>query len=278
MNIVPTDSTSIYAALSTLVMRDSQVVLVRPNNPPHGIAGFLLDVVEDDGSDLESDITDHYVEDNTAIQDHIALRPETITVTGKVAELVKAAPTARPVAVVPNTLPNVPELTPVLTDAAQAKQDASVASITEADAGVSSSQSLYGYYESLSRQQPGQTKQSYVYGYFYQLWKGRQLFSVETPWGIFENMAIQSMNAKQGPESRSVSEFSITFKKIRTASSITINAGLLTGRAVFGDPSAAAGRAAVQRAPETRVGIAGSQFMSVPQREQFLYQANPPRT
>lgn len=279
MNIIPTDSTSIYSVLSTLVVKDSQVVLVRPGNPPPGIAGFLLDLAEEDTSELESDITDHYVENNTPIQDHIALRPETITVTGRVAELVKSTPKIAPVTSVPDVLPDAPELKPEFTEEQTAQQAQTATTEAEDSAGIDSAQSLFGYYKDQSKQQPGQTKQGYIYNYFYQLWKGRQLFSVETPWGIMENMAIQSASAKQGAESRSVTEFSITFKKIRTARSITVNVGLLTGRIVgqAPDTNAFAGRAQEMAAPEVRSSIIGQVQPSAAQLAEFWAGANPPR-
>jgi hypothetical protein len=49
-------------------------LVVLPN-----IAGFIFDIEGTTQHNLISDITDHYVEDNTAIQDHIALKPLTIT-------------------------------------------------------------------------------------------------------------------------------------------------------------------------------------------------------
>jgi hypothetical protein len=265
MNIVPADSPSIYAALSTLQMQNTLLALVRPNNPPPGIAGFLLDVVDDDGVELESDITDNYTEANTAIQDHIALRPEIVTVTGSVAELVFATQTSKAQSVPPNPLPLVPGLSPTLAPAAAEQQAATIAAAASTQAAASSSQSLYGYYQSKSPQQPNQTKQSLVYGYFYQLYLGRQLFSVETPWGFFTNMAILSLSAKQGAASRSVTDFSITFKKIRVAQSIVIQVGQLAGRAVF------------QQAGTTQNGFAGQQSVSTSQSANFYawMKANP---
>ena len=282
MNLVPTDISSIYDKLGTLSTSESRLALVRPNNPPPGIAGFLFDVVDDDGAELESDITDHYIEDNTAIQDHIALRPETVTVTGRVAELVRSVPVVKSVAEVVNPLPDIPELEPELTPGAEEQEAAEELAAAEDEAGVEASQSLYSYYEANSRQQPGQTKQSYIYGYIYQLWKGRQLFSVETPWGIFENMAILSASAKQGPESRSVSEFTITFKKIRVARTINVLPGLLEQRAVFDQNNAAninflAGRSAFQQAPKVENGIVGQTPFTDAQTLQFNYQINPTR-
>ena len=93
-NIIPSENVGdtfksnfdLIQALSTL----QDLALVRPNNPPEGISGFLFDIVGDESISLESDITDNFVENNMAIQDQIALRPEIVTVHGLVAELTNA--------------------------------------------------------------------------------------------------------------------------------------------------------------------------------------------
>lgn len=47
-----------------------------------GIAGFKFHVPEREQVTFQSDITDHYIEDNTPVQDHIALKPIEITLQG----------------------------------------------------------------------------------------------------------------------------------------------------------------------------------------------------
>jgi hypothetical protein len=264
MNVVPTDSASIFAALNTLVLNEATLAIVRPNNPPRGIAGFIMDVVNDDGVELESDIPDHYVEENIPVQDQIALRPEVITVSGEVAEVVRMATTAERTTPQPNPLPNVSVLSPQLTPGALAQYNLRTSVLNNTKSAITSDASLYGYYLSHLAQQPNATKQSKVFGYFYQLWKGRQRFSVETPWGIFTNMAILSLSAKQGPESRFVSEFSITFKKIRTVSSQTVQVGHLAGRSIF------------QQAGVTQNGTVGQLSLSTAQMNQFNQRTTPP--
>jgi uncharacterized Fe-S center protein len=64
----------------------TQQAIVKPEDFK-GIAGFVFDVITLDSIELSSDITDHYIEDNTAINDHIALKPEIIRVEGLVGEL-----------------------------------------------------------------------------------------------------------------------------------------------------------------------------------------------
>lgn len=261
--IIPTDSPSIFAVLNTLVASNATLAIVRPNNPPPGIAGFLLDLPEDDSSELESDITDHYLEDNTAVQDQIALRPEVVTLTGKVAELVRTVPTVTNVAAVANPLPLVAGLEPQFAPGATQTQAQAASTAAASSAAIADTQTLYGYYNAHVPQQPNQTKQSLVYGYIYQLWLGRQLFSVETPWGTMTNMAILSASAKQDAVTRSVTDFSITFKKIRTARSITVVPGLLAGRSVF------------QRAPVSNNGTIGQNPVTTAQQGVFLQQATP---
>lgn len=264
MNIVPTNDPSIYDILNTLVVNQQTFAIVRPDNPPPGIAGFLFDVVEDDSSDLESDITDYYIENNSSIQDHIALKPETVTISGRVAELVLAVIEGKPTVQRGNPLPLIPGLTPDLTPEAQQNELDAQAEGIEEGASITNTDSLWGYYNSRSPQQPKQTKQSYVYGYFYQLWKGRQLCTVETPWGFFTNMAIQSISATQGAETRSVSSFTISFKKIRTASSLVIT------------PGSRAGRSQGQAAFVTSAGFLGQQPLTLLRSTQIIQQVRNP--
>ena len=264
MNIVPTDSASVFAALNTLVLNDATLAIVRPNNPPPGIAGFILDVVNDDGVELESDIPDHYVEENIPVQDHIALRTEVVTFSGEVAEVVRTVQTTERTTPQPNPLPNISALSPQLTPGALAQYNLRTTALANKKAAITSNNSLYGYYLSHLTQQPNATKQSKVFGYFYQLWQGRQRFSVETPWGIFTNMAILSLSAKQGAESKYVTEFSITFKKIRTVSSQSIQVGHLAGRSVF------------QQAGVTQNGTIGQLSLSTAQLSQFNQRTTPP--
>ena len=47
-----------------------------------GTGGFLFDVKGNDEVTLESEATDHFLEDNTAVQDHIIQRPAMVTLKG----------------------------------------------------------------------------------------------------------------------------------------------------------------------------------------------------
>lgn len=331
---IPTDSPSIYDQLTTL----ERAAIVRPNNPPRGIAGFLFDYDAEQFLELMSEITDNYIEDNTAIADNITLLPERVTLRGMIGELTDQntilptpAPTPAPLPLVPGLFPpfsiaadvsfapklgaNVTisgasaalsitgaigpaaadsilrtvngELSKVISPA-QSVQAAVAAAITNAVKTISggnaptgaaitaainsavgnvigsgltpdvtsliaqsvnsslsttsgtnpgptagAADTLYEYYLNRSPLQQGETAQGLAVGYFYQMWRARQTFSIETPWGIMNNMAIQNVRAEQPEETATATQLSVTFKKIRVADSVSVNLGQLAGRAVF---------------------------------------------
>ena len=60
---------------------------VAPHND-FGLGGYVFTLQGEDTATLSSDITDHYTEDNKAVQDHIAIKPKRITLRGYVGELI----------------------------------------------------------------------------------------------------------------------------------------------------------------------------------------------
>lgn len=233
--IVPTGTTASVFDAVALLSQPNQQAIIRPNDPPPGIGGWVMDVVGDEEVNLSSNITDHFAEDNTTLQDNIALPPVEVEVRGLVAELLQ---TPNAAGAVDSShvggdpgLPEIVEQGPEFT--AQATQDMAIAALAnEATlAAITGPGSLAQYQQSISPQQPGQTRQSNAFAYFVQLWLGRQLFTVETPWGFFNNMAMKSLSGKQGKESRTQTEFSITFKQIRFAGNVTVTLGKILGRA-----------------------------------------------
>lgn len=344
VDVIPSDdSTSVFDVLRSLSQLERQAI-VRPKNPPDGIAGFVFNVTQEEEINLRSVITDHFVEDNTAINDEIALSPEEFTLRGIVAELSirpggdRIQSSARRWQPLPiNPLP-APVPTPMLAqilvkggtlarilapgsaqivgvakalemsplgvrttiqnqgqvlatslglgnEAALALALSSVLIAANKSAGKPASRrnpnavapiipsltplvapalqpdpaSLYGTFLDKAAQPPNQTRQARTLAYFYQLWKSRQLFTVETPWGFLSDVAILSLRASQDETTRFASTFSITFKKVRTAGAATVTAGQL------------AGRANIQMAPVTNNGNAGKTELTAPQKQSLLY-------
>lgn len=235
-SMIPSNMEGVFEGLTTA----QKLAVVRSDSLPVGIGGLLLDVIEEDQVEVTSEVTDHYVETNTSIQDHITLAPEMVTLHGVVSELalirkpttspsaswaqVSQAAQRDPLPTIYNissagqtdNLANM-SMSPVFTAGAlQAKADFSVPDYPPSG--------VLGKYESQCSV-IGSTKgkkQEDVFNYLYQIWKGRQFVTVETAWGIWPNMVIQSLRSEQPKESRQQSEFWVTFKSIRFAEDIRV--------------------------------------------------------
>lgn len=177
---------------------------------------FLFDYEGEQTLTLESDITDHFIENNSVINDQIALRAEIITTHGFIGELNDIPPNkilniAQTVA---QKLYVVSAYTPELSATGLlAYNEAMFAyqTIANAISAVGSIGSLFG--------KENQTKQAIAFQQFYQYWNNRTLFTVITPWGSFENMAIKTLRTSQDADTRVITNFEITFKKMRFADS-----------------------------------------------------------
>lgn len=206
---------------------------------------------------LDSDITDHYVEDNTAIQDQIALKPEAITATGFIGELNNVAPLGlQTLQKIADKLVTISAYTPGLSaTAAIAYNEAFFAyqiAQNAVDSAVSSWQSVTGTggQNVIGSNgiviQPNQNKQQLAFQQFYGYWRDRTLFTVQTPWAVFQNCAIKTLRAIQSPETRVITDFEVTFKLMRFAQTFT------TDRVIrLGDFQ---GRASTQAAQEVDLG------------------------
>lgn len=190
-------------------------------------------------SDIQSDITDHYVEDNYAIQDMIALKPEEYTVTGFIGELNDIIPSlpgdispkfiADKLTAVGAFVPGVSSTVSAEYAKAQGNYQAARKIGRAAVSAWSTAKNLLtGGTDQATIGATGliegsgvQNRQQTAYQQFYGYWRARTLFSVQTPWALFQNMAIKSMRAVQNPETNKVTDFTITFKMIRRAKSLS---------------------------------------------------------
>lgn len=241
--------TSSVTALSNLILVSPQnTVGYQPLNPvlANGIPSiaplppnFVFHYEGEQTVDLESDITDHYVEDNTAVQDQIALKPEIVNTDGFMGELNDMPPSfLLPLQYAAQKLTTIGGYTPQLTTtgliaysealflyqtAANAINSAlsTVSAIGNAITG-DGGQAVIG----ANGLQAGsaQNLQQTAFQQFYVYWSTRTLFNVQTPWAVFQNMAITKLRAIQDAETNVITSFKVTFKRIRVASTLTISA------------------------------------------------------
>jgi len=196
---------------------------------------------------LESDITDHYVEDNKAVQDQIALKPIRITTHGFIGELNDVPPFGlQTLKTAADKLQAITAYAPEASVTAQLAYseaflayqvganavNAAVSSWSSLGNAISGSngQAIIGGNGSLD-EGSNQNKQQTAFQQFYGYWQNRVLFTVQTPWAVFEDMAIVTLRAIQDAETNVITDFEVTFKMIRKASTSFGSSGSLAGRA-----------------------------------------------
>lgn len=203
--------------------------------------------------DCSADITDHWVEDNTTVQDQIAIKPPIVTTHGFIGELNNVPPAAlAALQQAANALGAVSSYTPALsataliayTEAFAAYQLANnvINNATSAFSSLSggngenvvSSNGLGNAFNPATGSVTGnQNKQQTAFQFFLGYYNARTLFTVQTPWAVFQNMAIQSLKPVQDASTRMITEFQIVFKQIRFTVSVTQTNGvaaILDGR------------------------------------------------
>lgn len=211
--------------------------VVRPTGSPNmiGAGGFLFDVLAKEEVHLEAEITDHFTENNYAIQDHIAIRPVRFTLRGYASELTNVY--QQPLLGIlekAQSLGDVFGLAPNFS--AQATQAyAKITNVTSKINGViNQANNIFDIFSSKSTTATNQQK---AFKFFKSLWETAQLVSVETPYEVFTNMAIERVTAIQNDDTRLITDFSVTFKQFRTVTTVyelmLPNAPLLSGRSAY---------------------------------------------
>lgn len=238
--------TTAATALSNLVLVSPQSTIgYQPQTPDNDdgtpstaeqAPAFLFHYEGEQTVTIESDITDHFIEDNTALQDQIALKPVIITTHGFIGDLNDVTPTfLKPLKFAADKLTVIGAYAPALTETgllayAEAFQLYQVAS-NAADSAVAAWNTVTGQGgESVIdgegiTPESNQTEQQTAFQQFYGYWSERRLFTIQTPWAVFKDMAIKSLRAIQDAETNSITDFDVTFKMIRTAETIATAAG-----------------------------------------------------
>jgi hypothetical protein len=261
--------TTTATALSNLILVSPQSTIgYQPQNPPNpdgtqSIAqpppAFLFHYEGEQSIALESDITDHYIEDNTALQDQIALKPPIISTHGFIGELNDIAPPAlAPVKALADKLTIISAYTPSLSVSAliayntafqlyQVAQNAinSAVSSWSSINGTGGESVISGNSSFPIATEPNQNKQQQAFQQLFGFWQSRTLFTVQTPWAVFTDMAIKSMRPIQDAETAYITSFEMSFKQIRIAQTST-TAGTIG--------SNQQGRAALQSQGATNLG------------------------
>lgn len=198
-----------------------QNYVVAPLNA-FGLGGFLFDAEGETTARLSAEITDHYTEDNHAVQDHIAIHPNRITLKGYVGELIYTVP-GQDQSFLQTAVQKLTEISaflPVLSAGATQAQ-AAISSPSTSDLTLSDASNIYGLVKNLLGAIGDEARQQNAYMYFKSLMSQGVLMGVQTPWEFLTNMAIESITAIQGENSKYITDFTVTMKQMRIAKTIS---------------------------------------------------------
>lgn len=194
---------------------------------PKGIAGFVFDIPKTESVTYGASITDHFVESNYTIQDHVAFDPIKITLTGDIGELVyKKTEAAKYASAVLGTLTSLKILSPSVSQKAEEYISEAERLKSAADSVIKGAGSLASM---IGLTEPQLTAQQKAHKTLYDFFYGRSRLTVETPWKTFESMIIETFTVDQDESSNDLTHISVTFKQLRVVTT-TINVGQLKGR------------------------------------------------
>lgn len=216
----------------------SQTQGYQPQNPPNedGTPStldqpptFMFNYEGEQTVELNSEITDHFIEDNTAIQDQIALKPVRVVTKGFISELNNVTPTIlQPLKTIAQKLTAINSYAPSISETSQIAYDQAFQTYQIATNAINAAISAWasvsgGGVSVISGNFPiavqlAQNKQQTAFQTFYGYWYNRILFTIQTPWAIFQNMAIEQLRPVQSEDTKTFTTFECTFKQIRTAS------------------------------------------------------------
>lgn len=189
---------------------------MRPKNA-EGIAGWVFDIEGETNASISAEITDHYVEDNTAIQDHIAIRPLKIHLRGYVGELTykQTAGFSAVINAIQSRLTSVPAYLGPLTPGGIKNVQRALTKVTsvinQANQIYNKTKNIYGFF---ANSNPHPTKQEKAFSHFMASMNSRTAMVITTPYGTFDNMIIENVAMIQDESTKSWSDISIILKQL----------------------------------------------------------------
>lgn len=202
---------------------------------------FVFDLKKDYKLNLSSEITDHYVESNVAIQDHIGLKPIIIEVTGCISEvnlkdkLKEQSDLDRYLGQKSNgnifnsvdsylgRMGSLTSFAPTIVNQAMNIYNtakyvyATTNKVINLDKKDTLGNTRFAYNSEYDEEIIKETKQFEWIDWFKTQWWKRASFSIVTPYGVFDNMYIMDLSAVQPENTRYVTNLNIKFKQIRRA-------------------------------------------------------------
>ena len=228
-------------------LNNLQSRLIVQRTDSFSIGGFKMDYDGEARVQNQADVTDHYAEDNTVINDHVAMKPVRLTLRGLVAELsLTSAQAAGILGGLQNGLTTIPAYLQHYTPGAVKTLSKAISQAqaiqNKVNQAIAEAQNVVSLF---SDAVPATTRQQQAYAQLSSLQTTRQLLTVVTPFDIFKNMIIEDLTMSQPEASKYESEIIVVLKQLRFVDVIQIPNFL----SQFG------GRAAFQNQPQTNLGL-----------------------
>lgn len=204
-----------------------------------GIAGFKFQCPQREEIEMQSEITDHYLDNTNPVQDHIAQKPIVISLQGLQGDYFYSVNQIEDlIAQVTPAMSLVKQFMPQLSAATQQIKSSSLFQKTNTynvkDGKLTTTVvqndlnlvDLFKLFQQLYKLKSAQTRAFY---FLEALWKSKALFTVETTWKAYNNMAITNIKPIRD-DNLDITDFRVTFKQLNFASTTIINLNNKAGR------------------------------------------------
>lgn len=192
------------------------------------LGGFVFDYKGEEALDAGVEITDHYTEDNTFMQDHRSVKPAIITMRGFVAEVAYDRKSIAPTLLALSSA--LATVTPYLGQYAPGATAKMTAAVTQTDQIINQLAQISGIARSITKLVPGPktTKVQQAYAKLDTLRNSQIPFAVVTPWAVFGDipdnghgpMLIENLRMVSPDQETGVVDIIVRMKEIRMAPSL----------------------------------------------------------
>lgn len=187
-----------------------------------GIGGFVMFAAVRKGYEVTTDITDHFIEDGSAVNDHIRNLPITLQIEGVVGDIyLKPSPLFEPARELLGELGAVTQYLPESTPTQIAKKAALATSVTDkirrVDSVIKSGLQFAEFLGVRDREKP--IGEQFIEQMSETIFQKRTI-SVDMPYRVFENMAIQLFRPEWDNEGNAIN-FELHCKQLRFAETET---------------------------------------------------------
>jgi hypothetical protein len=198
-----------------------------------GIGGFVFDYEADTSVTMSADITDHYAENGSVLNDHRVVKPLRVTLRGFVGELKyeRTAGLAGFLSLLQSKMGVIPaylgDYTPQMLGKVQAVVTKGQDVVNKINNYAERTKNIVGMFQ---KSAPGQTKQQQAFASLLAMHKAGTVMTVDyvgpqrppsvsvvTPWVTLDSMMIETITITQDEGNKYQSDISVTLKEVRMA-------------------------------------------------------------